>query len=162
MVSIAWAARHLVNALLNDAKALAHFLNVDNGAVIAVAGAADGDVEFELIVAGVGLLLAEVPFEAGSAKVRAGHAPFNCFVNGATAYALRAHFEKSVVHDGALVFVEARRHVFQEAAEHVVPSGGQVLCYSADAEPVRMHARTTDRFDNGKRFFAVIEHEEDR
>src|ERR1700757_1155383 len=162
MVRIASAARHLVNALLNDAEALAHFLDMYDGAVIAVPGAANRDVKVELVIACIRLLLAEVPFEASSAKVWAGHSPFNGFIYGATADALCAHFENMVAHDGALVFVESRWQVLDEVAEHTVPSVGQVLCYAANAEPVWVHTRAANSLHDSHGLLTVIEHEEDR
>src|SRR5258708_20864934 len=48
MVRIAEAVRHLVDALLDNPQALAHLLDMHDRAVIAVARAANGNVEFEL------------------------------------------------------------------------------------------------------------------
>src|SRR5262249_24697959 len=67
MLSIARPHGHVVDALLNDAEALAYLLDVDNGAVIAVTSRARGDVELQLVVASVRLLLAQVPFQPACA-----------------------------------------------------------------------------------------------
>src|SRR5215475_9048952 len=111
MICVAWPAGHLVHALLNDAQTLAYLFNVDDGAIIAIAGGGNWYVEFKLVVASVRLLLAEVPCKARRAKVRSSHAPFDRFINSAAANTFRAHLEKAVAHDRALVLLETRRHV---------------------------------------------------
>src|SRR5882757_3340741 len=106
MLRIARASWHVVNALLDDAKALADLLYVHDGAVIAIARAASRYVKFELIVAGVRLLLSEVPLESAGTQVRACHAPFNGFLNCAASNALRSLFEQIVAHNDAIVLIE--------------------------------------------------------
>src|SRR5690606_603776 len=69
------AGRHVLDALLDDAQALADLLGAHGAAVEAIAVLGDWDVELELLVARVWPRLAEVPVEARGAQVRAGHAP---------------------------------------------------------------------------------------
>ena len=70
------AARiELLAALLHDPGRLAHLLHADQIAVVAVAVLADGNVEIHLLVALVGLRLAQVPRRAGAAHHHAGEAP---------------------------------------------------------------------------------------
>ena len=72
-----FAARRiqLVAALLHDLGRLAHLFHADDIAVVAVAVLADGDVEIHLLVALVGLRLAQVPGRAGAAHHHAREAP---------------------------------------------------------------------------------------
>jgi len=105
--SVAGYCTYLIDALVDDAQRLAHLLNTDQVAVIAVAVHTDRDVELDLVVrcAGktscawsraaesvlrlchrgcvtvrtvVGLHLAQVPFDAGTAE----HGPTVAVVDG--------------------------------------------------------------------------------
>jgi len=59
------------HALIDNAQTLAHLFDAYRPAVIAVAVATGWDIELELLISGVGLLLAEVPLEAAGAQTRA-------------------------------------------------------------------------------------------
>ena len=50
MIRFIRAGRHVVQALLDDAQALAHFLDAHGTAVVAIAMLAGGNVELELFV----------------------------------------------------------------------------------------------------------------
>ncbi len=63
-----------VDALLDDAVGLAHLLDAHQVAVVAVAVGADRDIEIELVVDLIGLLLAQVPLDAGTTQHRPGQA----------------------------------------------------------------------------------------
>ena len=71
MIRFVRSIRHAVHALFDDAQALPHLLHTDQCPVVAVAMGGGGNIEFELLVARIGLLLAEVPLEAAGAQVRA-------------------------------------------------------------------------------------------
>ena len=102
---------HVVHALFDDAQALAHFLDAHHGAVVAVAMPASGNVEFELLVAGIGLLLAEVPLEAAGAQIGTRDAPLDGLLRGEDSDALGACLEDPVLHDFLVVLDQARRQV---------------------------------------------------
>src|SRR5438552_14335023 len=59
MFPIAWSAGHIVDALLDNPQALAHLLDVYGRTIVTVARAANRYIEFELVVAGIGLFLAK-------------------------------------------------------------------------------------------------------
>ena len=63
-----------VDGLAQDPEALAHLLDADEVAVVAVADSPDRDVEIILLVIEVGMGFADVVFDAGSAEHRAGQA----------------------------------------------------------------------------------------
>src|SRR5678816_4776206 len=76
------ALGHVVHALFDDAQALTHLFNAHNGAVVAVPLPASGNVEFELLVTGIRLLLAEVPLESAGAQIGTRDTPLNGFLRG--------------------------------------------------------------------------------
>src|SRR5882757_8896059 len=80
MVRIAWPARHTVDALLDNPEALAHLLDVYGRTIVTIPRAANRYIEFELVVAGVGLLLAKVPIQPARAQVWTGHPPLDCLL----------------------------------------------------------------------------------
>src|SRR6202142_2826511 len=61
MAGFVWAVRHVVEALPDDAEALAHLFYSDHSPVITVAIHGCRDLELELIVSAVGPLLPHVP-----------------------------------------------------------------------------------------------------
>jgi hypothetical protein len=62
------AGGHLVEALVDDAEGLAEFLHTAEVAVVAVTVYTDRNVEFNLVVGIVGLRLADVPGDTGTAQ----------------------------------------------------------------------------------------------
>src|SRR5258708_11897959 len=136
MVRIAWSAGHIVDALLDNAEALAHLRDVYGRAIVTVARAASRYIELELVVAGIGLFLAKIPIETAREQVWTCHSPLNCFLDGAASNALRARFEQTVAHHSALVLVEPGRQVVQEVSEQAVPSPSQGLAPPTHADPV--------------------------
>ena len=64
--NLAW--RHLVQALLDDAQTLAHFLHAHQIAIVRIAIGTDGHVEFDLIVGVVRLRLSQVPLDARTSE----------------------------------------------------------------------------------------------
>ena len=69
------AVGHLLDALAHDVVGLAHLLHADEIAVVIVAVLADGNLEFEFVVALVRLRAPQVPRHAGRSQHRAAHAP---------------------------------------------------------------------------------------
>src|SRR5262245_32305055 len=151
---------HVAQTLLDDPQALAHLGHADDGAVIAISAFGGGDVELELIVAGVGALLSEVPLESACAQARAGHAPLDGLVQRVGADADCARLEDAVLHDHLVVLVQPAPHVRDEIADQPVPTPGQVLGDAADPGPARVHASATDGLDDIEDALAVGEHVE--
>src|SRR5215469_13842428 len=122
MIRLVRAFRHLVHALLNDAKALPHLLDTHHGAVETVAVLAGWNIELELLVAAIRLLFAKVPFESAGAQHGTGDAPRDRFLGGDRAHALGAPLKNAIAQDFAIVLGELWRQVFQKVADHAVPS----------------------------------------
>src|SRR5208337_1188385 len=115
---------HIFYALLDDPETLPHLLNAHRGARIAIARAGCGNVERKLLVAAVGLLLAEIPFQAAGAQIRAGYAPLDGLVCSECADSLSAPFEDRVPHHRAVILDQARWKVTDEIEEHFLPALG--------------------------------------
>src|SRR5580700_1789485 len=152
----------MLNALLDDAKALPHLLDTDRRTIVAVAVFADWNIEFKLLVSGVGLSLAKVPIHSTGAKVGPGDAPLDCLVHAEFADTLRAPFENRVSHHRAVVLDQARRQVLYEIQEHFLPASRQVGCNAANAKPGRVHACASDRFDDLEGALAIVKSEKHR
>ena len=162
VVGLVVARRHVVQALLDDARALAHFLDTHFQAILAIAVHAQRHVEIEVLVAGVGAGLAQVEVHAGRAQAGAGDAPVDGLVLGIGADMLRACNHHLVGHDHALVLGDPRAEPVDELADLAVPAARQVHRETADTEERRMHAKTADRLDHVVGLLAVREHPENR
>src|SRR5260370_19996335 len=114
MVRIAWSAGHSVDALLDSPEALAHLLDVYGRTIVTVARAANRYIEFELVIAGIGLFFTKIRIETARAQVWTCHSPLNCFFDGAASNALRARFEHAVLAEtGPSFFMPAPAAVWQ-------------------------------------------------
>src|SRR5665213_3812279 len=105
------ALGHVVHALFDDAQALTHLFNAHRGAVVAVPMPACGNVEFELLVTGIRLLLAEVPLESAGAQIGTRDTPFDGLLRGEYSDAFGSRLEDPVLHDFLVVLDQARRQV---------------------------------------------------
>ncbi len=61
--------------MLHDSDRLAHLFHANDLPVVIVAVAADRNIELHLLVAFIGLRLAQIPWRAGAAHHDAGKAP---------------------------------------------------------------------------------------
>src|SRR5260370_17198088 len=77
MVRIAWSAGHSVDALLDNPEALAHLLDVYGRTIVTVAREANRYIEFELVLAGIGLFFAKIPIATARAQRCTCHSPPN-------------------------------------------------------------------------------------
>src|SRR5215831_889391 len=116
-----------------------------------------GDLELELVVAGVGLSLAKIPCDAAGPKVRPGHAPLDGLIDAVRADPLRPPFEDAVLHHLPVILRQAGRKVRDEVPEHPLPASGQICLHAADSKPFRMHASATDGLDDRERALAIVE-----
>ena len=162
MVGLVGAGGHVVQALADDAQALADFLHPHHAAVVAIAVGGQGHFKVELVVAAVGALLAQVPVEASGAHAGAGDAPLDGLRAVVLADADGAPLEDAVLRCHLVVVVHAGRHVVHEVAHHRVPAFRQVLADAANAEPGRMHAPAGDGLDDAEQPLPVGEHVEHR
>jgi hypothetical protein len=98
-----------VDALPDDAVGLAHLLDAHQVAVVAVAVDADRYVEFHAVVDLVGLLLAQVPLDAGAAQHGTGEAEGQGTLGRDHADADGALLPDAVVGEQRLVLVDVGR-----------------------------------------------------
>ncbi len=108
-----------VDALGDDAVRLAHFLDPHQVAVVAVAVRADRDVEIHPVVDFIGLLLAQVPGDAGAADHRAREPELQRALRRDHADVHRALFPDAVVREQGLVIVDGLRKAFRERLDEV-------------------------------------------
>src|SRR3546814_3501195 len=113
-------------------------------AVEAVAVLADRDVELELVVAVVGLRLAQVPRHARAAQHRPREAPVVGLLRAHHADVDSALAEDAVVGEQNLYVVDHLGEGVAEAQDVVDEAGRQVLVHTAGPEVGRVHARSAD------------------
>ncbi len=171
-----------VDALLDDAVGLAHLFDAHQVAVVGVAVDADRNVEVHLVVDVVGLVLAQVPHDAGAAQHRAGEAEVQRALGRDDADADGALLPDAVVGQQRFVVVDALRETRDEVVDEVeqrtlavVVQGrdrlgvadlrglvlrhhvGQVAVDAARAEVGRVHARARGRLVHVEQVFALAE-----
>ena len=171
-----------VDALLDDAVGLAHFLHAHEIAVVAVPGLADGDVEVHLVVDLVGLLLAQVPGDARAAQHRPGQAQVERALGRDDADADRALLPDAVVGEQHLVVVDIAGEALGEIVDEVQQAAlavavqvldglgaldlaglvlghrvGQVAVDAARTEVGRVHARARGRLVHVEEVLALAE-----
>ncbi len=116
-----------------------------------------GDVEVVVLVAAVGLGLAQVPAEAGAPQHRAGDAEGEAAGDVEVAHALGALLPDGVAGEQALVVVQALGHVVEEFADHGHGLRGEVLCDAAGADVGHVHAQARDGLEDVEDLLAVPE-----
>ena len=120
------ARGHLVQALVDDAQALAEFFHAAEVAVVAVAVDADGDVELDLVVRVVGLAFAHVPGDAAAAEHDAGEGVVERVGGGDDADALGPAFPDPVVRQQFFGLVDAVAELGRPLVDVVEETEGQV------------------------------------
>ncbi len=128
----AW--RHLIQALMDDAQALAELLHPAQVAIIAVAVDADGDIELHLAVGVVRGALAYVPGHAGAAQHDAREAVVERVGGGDDADALGAPDPDPVVGEELLGLVDAVAELGGPLVDVVEEAEGDVGVHAAGAD----------------------------
>ncbi len=108
-----------VDALPDDAVRLPHFLDAHQVAVVGVAVHAHRDVEVDPVVDLVGLLLAQVPFDARAAQHHAGKAERQRALGRDHADANGALLPDAVLREQRLVVVHALGEAFGEVLDEI-------------------------------------------
>src|SRR5262249_4711442 len=111
VIRLVWAGGHVVDTLFDDAKTLAHFFHSYDGTVIAVAMNARRDIELEMLVTGIRLLLAEIPFHAAGSEIWTGCAPLRRLFGSECTNADSARFKNAIAKNRTVVFREPRRQI---------------------------------------------------
>ncbi len=108
-----------VHALPDDAIRLAHFLDAHQVAVVAITIYSDRDVELEPVIDLVGLLPAQVPFDAGAAQHRSGESERHRAFRRNHTDAHSALLPDPVLGKQSLIFVHAPRKTFGEVFDEI-------------------------------------------
>src|SRR5690606_22520613 len=119
-------------------------------------------VELEVLVAGIGALLAHVPAEAGGTKPGAGDSPLHCFGGAVRTDPLGPRLEDAVAERHAVVLAKPRRHPPEERPHFLLPPAREILRDPANTKPARMHASAADGLDDLEHALAIREHVEHR
>ena len=133
-----------VQDLLDDPQALAHLGQPDLVAGVDVGAGGRGHVELVLLVAAVGLHLAQVVGQAGGPQHRPGGAKTDQVVQRQVADALGPLQPDRVVGEQGLVLVGLGPHVADEGADLVLGAVGQVLGDPGRPHPGVVHAQPGD------------------
>ena len=151
------AARHRLHDLADDAHGLAELFHADEVAVEAVALHADGDVEVILLVARVGLVLAEVERHAGSAEVRAGEAVGEGHLLRDGGDAFGALEEDAVAGEELVDLVDRAFDAVAEGRDLGEPAVRDVARHAADAGVARGEAGAGEFFEERVELLALVE-----
>ncbi len=153
---------HHLNALLDDAERLAHFIHADEIAIIAIAVLADGNVEVEFRINFVRLRAAQIPRHAGAAHHDAGKAPgLRIFRRHDADVGIALH-ENAVAREQRFEIVE---HLLVRAAE-IINVAQQfrrhILMDATGTEIGRVHTRARGAFIEHHQVFTFDEAPERR
>ena len=146
-----------VERLLADLDGLAHLLHADDVAGPDVAAVRDGDVELELLVAGVGHVAADVQVDAGGAQRRAGDAEGDGVRGGEVADALEAAHPDGVAGEQVFVFGRSWGEVMSRKSWMLVEVERRLERDAADAEVAGHHALAGDGLEDAQELFALAE-----
>ena len=149
-------------ALLHDLHGFAHLFHADDLAIVGVAVLPHGDVELHLLVALVGLRLAQVPRDAGAAHHHAREAPGHGLVHGDDADVDVALLEDAVAHDEVVEVVDHLQERVAERLDVVDQRRRQVLVDAAGPEVVGVEARAGRALVEDHQLLALLEAPERR
>ncbi|MNC25778.1 hypothetical protein D3C75_738780 [compost metagenome] len=163
VVSFERASRHVFQALIKNAQALAKFFNFQHHAGVAVADAtADRNFEVEVFITRVRASFTDIEIDTSSTQASTGGAPLQRFFLTISSNALRTAFQDGVAQRSFLVGIQTFRHPVEELFKQTFPTVWQVMCHTADTEPGRVHTETGNRFDQVIDFLTVGKGEEHR
>ena len=151
-----------VDALPHDAHRLAHLLHADDLAVVIVAVPADRDVEIELLVALVGLRLAQVPRRPGAAHHDARETPAPGVLQRDDGDIDVALLEDAVADDELVEIVAHLEEGVAERLDVVDEIRRQVLMHAAGPHVVGVHARAGGALVEHHQLLALLEAPERR
>ena len=172
-----------VDTLTDDAVGLAHLFHAHQIAVITIAVHADRNIEIDLMIGRIGLLLAQIPFDAGAAQHGTGETELQCPLRRDHTDAHGALLPDAVVGEQGLVLIdmtgEAVGKVLDEIEQRAVagavalgdlartvPLGlalvarhgvGQIAMHAARTIVAGVHARARDRLVAVEQILALAE-----
>src|ERR1700722_6590829 len=152
----------LLAALSHDLYRLAHLFHADHIAIVAVAVLADGNIEIHLLVAFVGLRLAQVPWRARATHHDAGETPRPGVRQLDHADVDVALLEDAVTRKQNLHIVADLEEGITEGLNVVDEFARQILVDAAGEEVARVHARPAGAFVEDHQPLALLESPENR
>ena len=163
MIRFERAFRHVIEALLKNAQALAQLFYFQHHAGVAVRDATPGrDFEVEVFIARVRTPFTHVEVDTGGAQACAGGAPLQRLFGGIGCHADGTAFQNGVAQGGLLIGVQTLRHPLEELTQQAIPATRQIVRDAADAEPRRVHTEPGNRFHQIVNFLPIGKGEEDR
>ena len=141
------AFRHVIEALLKNAQALAQLFHFQHHAGVAVGDATAGrDFKVEVFIARIRTPFTYVEADAGRAQARAGGAPLQRFFGVVGGNPFRTTDQDGVAQRGLFIGIQTLRHPLEEFTQQAIPTAGQVVRDAADTEPGRVHTEAGNCF----------------
>ena len=140
------ARRHLVEALVDDAKGLAELLHAAEVAVVAVSVYSDWDVKFYLIVRIIWLALAYIPRYTAASKHDAGERVVESVGGGDDTNVLGSTLPDSIISEQFFGFIYPVPKLSRPLVDVVEEAEGEVLMDAARADVGRVKAGAGDTF----------------
>src|SRR5688572_6708423 len=158
MISLVISFRHIIEALLHNAKALAHFFHPHYRTVETIAVMCNGNFKVKHFISRVRLLFPEVKIKSTGTQTRTGNAPFKCLFQSIDADTFCTGFEKTVADHHVVILPELFGKIGNKITNQLIPAFWQILCYAANTKPVGVHSPATDRLDDIEYFFTIGKH----
>ena len=143
--------------LPDDAHRLVALVEADHRAVVHVRLVAGGNVEFEVLVAAVGLALAQVEGQAGGAHAGAGRAEGHEAAQRHDGHVAQALLEDRVLHEDVLELADVLAGPAQAVANVIRGALADVLDDAAGADVLVVHAQAGDALEDAQDFLAGAE-----
>ena len=128
------AGRHLVQALVDDAKGLAELLHSAEIAIIAITIDADRDVKFNLVVCVVRSALSDVPRDTGATQHNTSEREIESFLGGHNADTLETVDPDAVIRQHLLGLVDAVSELGRPLVDVVQQANRDVLMHSTRSD----------------------------
>src|SRR5438093_5471760 len=139
--------RDLLDRLRHDARGLAHLFDADHVSIVSIARLADWNIELEILVRSVRLRFPQIPFNARTAKRRAGHSEVNRILSGNDSDTARAADPNAVFRKQCFVLVDVLWKVPDERSHLVLETVVDFVLRSTDAKHMRFHTRAAVVFE---------------
>lgn len=128
------AGRHLVQALVDDAKRLAELLHTAEVTVIAVTIDTNRDVELDLVISVIRLGLADIPWDTGSTEHDTSEAHVQSFSCGDNTDALGSELPNPVIREQFLGLVDTVTELGCPLVDVVKKTNGEILRHTTGTD----------------------------
>src|ERR1035437_2861085 len=156
-VRLPGARGHTVHGLADDAHALPHFFEAHQVTRVDIVLGARGNFEIELLVAGVGCVLAGVYLQSGGAQHGPGDRQVQHVLQRNHADAHGAAHPDTVGGQQVLILIDAAGEDVDECFDALVPPARWFQGQPADAEVAGHHALAAELFEDLEDLLALAE-----